>query len=206
MRIASLRISVTLLTLLSWWVPLGTLQSATAFQPTDDGRDVRRFDPVNDRYVAVPADELRIGFIYSHFNQRLSRRVWAFYQGDGRFSIALGEGSIQPVYRLDIRATQPEAAQALRRIAPRMAEVIEKLGGGAVWGRIDAENEWELYGVFGVPTIFNPETGRRWEMQGSEYIPVSHWSGYRWRVQDGKFVPVTSTTSSLYHAHCSTCN
>ena len=202
MRITSLRISVALVTFLSWWVPLGTLQPATAFQRTEGGRNVRRFDPVNDRYVAVPADELRIGFIYSHFDQRLDRRVWAFYQGDGRFSIALGEGSIQRVYRLDIRATQAEAVQALRRIAPRMAEAIEKPGGGgSVWGRINADNEWELYGVFGVPSIFNPETGRRWAKQGREYIPVSHTSGYRWRAQDGKLVPVTSTTSWLYHGH-----
>ncbi len=189
MKTSILRIWAVVLTSVSFWLDDGPNRLAAAAQ-TEDHRDVLRLDPVNDRYVPVPPEERKVWYIYSQVDPRLQRRVWAIYQGNGAFSVAMGEGSIFPAYRLDIRATVAEATMALRRIAPRLAEAIAKPGGTArVYIRLDADNEWELYGPFGLESIFNPDAGLRWEKHGRDYIPIGHTTGYRWTVRRGRYVP-----------------
>ena len=84
--------------------------------------------------------------------------------------------------------SEPERKTVIRRAAPHLAEWIEKRGSG-VFIRLDHEDQWQLYGIFGVPSVHNAETGRRWEIQLGRYVPVSHTAGYRWTVRSGKYVP-----------------
>jgi hypothetical protein len=184
-----LRTSALLVCSLAIGLSAGSNRLAAA-APSEDHQDVLRLDPVNDRYVPVPPAERKVGYIYSHFDPQLQRRVWAIFEGNGAFSVAMGAGSIYPAFRLDVRTTVAEATMALRRIAPRLAEAIAKPGGTArVYVRLGADNQWELYGPFGLESFFNPDTGRRWEKHGRDYIPIVHTTGYRWTVRRGRYVP-----------------
>ena len=169
-----------------------------------DEQQVYRFDPVAQQFIATPAEEQRTGYVYRRFSSRLSRWVWSLYEGDGEFSFALGEGTTQPAQRLDQKLTVGAAKQALRRINPTLADAIKDRA-GRVFVRLDSQDQWELFGPFGVANAFDMETGRRWESHGGQYLPVSHTTGYRWRVENGRYVPASAYYSSASHSSGSDC-
>ena len=165
-----------------------------------DQQQVYRFDPIAEQFVVTPAEEQRVGYVYRRFNPRLARWIWCLYEGDGQFSFALGEGTIQPAQRLDHKLTVGEAKKAIRRINPALADAIKDRA-GLVFVRLNRLDRWELYGPFGLPSVFDVETGRRWEDHAGQYVPVSHTTGYHWRVQNGRYVPATVSYSS-YGCDC----
>jgi hypothetical protein len=164
----------------------------------DDGRGVHRLDPFGETLVPVPVDELRVGYIYNHFSDRLQRRVWSFYQGDGRFWFGLGEGTRQPARRLDIPVPEPSAENAAD--LPGMAQEYVKQQGD-IYIRLRDDNRWEFAGRAGVPSIYNLETGRRWEKHADVYMPVSHGGGYHWTVKSGKYVPNLGARGVVRRSH-----
>lgn len=163
---------------------VGAASGATAA----DVEMVFRYDPAQQQLVPVPAEQQTVGRIYRRFHPHLQRWVWSFCQGRGQFSFALGEGTIQPAQNLDLRLTPEETEEAILRVAPTLTDAI-KQHGGRVYVKLNHEDQWELYGPFGVPSALDAETGRRWENHGSRYVPVSHINGYRWQVRDGRYVP-----------------
>jgi hypothetical protein len=159
---------------------------------------IYRYDPAVDLLVAVPAAERKVGYIYRRFDDRRNRWVWSFYEGPGEFSFALGEGTIQPGQRLDLRLEAEQVEATLEKVAPEMSEAMKELGdfGGRVYVRLNRDDRWEVYGPFGVPHAYDAESGHRWENHGGQYVPVTHTTGYRWVVRDGRYVPATAS------AHC----
>lgn len=156
----------------------------------DDGRGVLRYDPISGNLVPIPVEELKTGHVYNHFSKRMNRRVWSYVQDNGRFWYALGEGTTQEAWRLDIRATEAEKRAKLAEIAPDLYKRIQDEGESVVYARLTADNRWVLAEKARFPTIYNVETGYRWERHSGRYIPVSSgaWR-YRWAVYRGRYVP-----------------
>ena len=170
---------------------LGTHPSgAKAAGGGDDGRGVLRYAPLSGTLEPVSAEELKIGYVYSHFSQRLNRRVWSYAQANGEFWYALGEGTTQEAWRLDIRVTPEQGWEILAQTAPRLARQLQQEGPGHVYLRLTGEGRWVIAEGAGFPTIYNAETGSRWEKHSGRYIPVSSgaWR-YPWAVDQGRYVP-----------------
>lgn len=176
--------------------PLG----ARAEESADDGQGVLRlrYDGVKKRVVLTPAEELKVGRIYSHFSPRLNRRVWSYVQSNGQFWDALGEGTTQEGWRLDVQATKEEVLEKLAEDAPELYRKLqEEEGESTIYARLNGDNQWVIAERAKFTTIYNAETGYRWEKHSGQYIPVSSGPGrYRWVLHHGKYASV----ESLRHA------
>lgn len=171
-------------------IAIGVVSGAGRFAEaahSDGGRGLLRYDPIENQLVPISEEELKPGYIYSHFSPRLGRRVWSYLQPNGRFWYALGEGTTQEVWRLDLRVVRAEALERLARIAPDLAEQIEREG-GPVYVRLNRRGTWELARTASFPTIYNLETGQRWEHHFGKYIPAVSSYGSRWGVIGGEYV------------------
>jgi hypothetical protein len=183
--------AATLLAVLS--LPLmatGPLR-AGSLQSGDDGRGVLRYDPMSGQLVPVAPEELKVGRLYSHFSKRLNKRVWSYVQDNGEFWRALGEGTTQEGWRLDIRATAGEQMKKLEELAPKLYKKLQEQGERTVYARLTGDGRWVIAEAARFPTFYDAETGRRWERHAGQYIPVSSgaWS-YHWAVQDDRYIPL----------------
>ena len=170
---------------------LGTHPSgAKAADGGDDGRGILRYAPLSGTLEPVSAEELKVGYIYSHFSQPLNRRVWSYAEGNGEFWYALGKGTTQEAWRLDIRVTPEQGWEILEQTAPRLARQLQQEGTGHVYLRLTGEGRWVIAEGASFPTIYNAETGYRWEKHSGRYIPVSSgpWR-YPWAMDQGRYVP-----------------
>ncbi len=167
----------------------------------DDGRDFLRWDPIREEMAATPAEELKPGCVYSHFSSRLNRRVWSYVQTDGDFWYALGVGTTLEARRLDIRATTEEARRKLDKLYPDLANEVEQYG-RIIYVQLGPDDQWPVNTTAEHPTIYNLETGQRWEQvhlknaqRGNtwepgpaRFLPVGHTWGYSWTVENGRYV------------------
>jgi hypothetical protein len=163
---------------------------AKAEESRDDGRGILRYAPLSGTLEPISAEELKAGHTYSHFSKRLNRRVWSYVQENGEFWYALGEGTTQEAWRLDIRVTAEQGWEILAQAAPRLYRQLQQKGTGHVYLRLTADNRWVIAEGARFPTIYNAETGYRWERHSGKYIPVSSgpWR-YQWAVEQGRYVP-----------------
>ena len=208
-------------TILSALILLGLrgelLPHAQSAEDPDDAHGILRFDPVNNALAPVSQGELKPGYIYNHFSRRLNRRVWSYVQANGEFWYALGEGTTQEAWRLDIRATQQEAIEKLAENYPELAREVTYRG-VRVFVRLNADNRWVVAGTATHPTIYNLETGARWQRVAvfqdreaehrwkssrSRYIPIVHTCGSQWAVEGGKYVPMERVLGAAFPAEWS---
>lgn len=152
----------------------------------DDGKGYFKVDPETGGMLPVKADALHRGKIYSHFDERLNRRVWSPYLGYGQFGIAFGVTSTQPTASFDFNISSNEALDILRRWDPKVAADAVREG-TTIYLKLSEDQRWRLTRT-SVATIYDPQTGYRFEKQFLDYVPIGHYYGYRWRVEDGKFV------------------
>jgi hypothetical protein len=174
----------------------GTACGAVAEGQQPEGTDrqaVLRLDPMAGQLVPVSAQERKTGHIYRHFSPHLNRWVWAFYHGGERFSFALGAGSLQPAHRLDLpaAAAKDEGKKAGWAAATTLAEAVSDPDNRGVYARLNNQDQWELYGPFGIPSVLDAESGSRWESHGGRYVPISHARGYRWVVHGERYAPMS---------------
>lgn len=151
-------------------------------------REIKRFDPVGGGLVVVPVVEVIPGKIYNHFSEQLDRRVWAFALADGQFSHALGEGTTQPIRRFDLPISTEEQMEMVAVVAPRWAKAMRQIGSD-IYVRLQADGTWKLIRHSTISSVFDVESGRRWEWHGTRRVAVGHTGGYRWQVSDGRYVP-----------------
>jgi hypothetical protein len=174
--------------------------SAKAEGGGDDGRGILRYAPLSGKLEPISPQEVKPGYIYSHFSPRLNKRVWSYAQGNGRFWDALGEGTTQEAWRLDLRLTLEEGWEILAQTAPRVARQLQQEGAGSVYLRLTSDNRWVIAEGASFPAIYSAETGHRWEKHSGRYIPVSSGPGqFQWALQRGRYVPAgqpRSTASS----------
>ena len=179
----------------------------------DDGLGILRWDPLDEQIVPVPPEELKPGCVYSHFSERMNRRVWSYVQASGEFWYALGEGTTLEGARFDIRATSEEAREKLEELYPSLGREVKQYG-RIVYARLNGEGEWGVVTTAKHPTIYNLETGQRWERIFTKhpepgntwepgppkYLPVVHTWGYRWDVCNGAYVPAGQPHGMAYPA------
>ena len=180
-------------------------RACRAAQVAQDHRALLRFDPLGyapdapDRATLVPVteQEVKVGCIYSHFSERLNRRVWAIWQANGQFSHALGEGTTQPGPAFDIRGTTEEKRAKLEQTDYELLRKMDRQG-GYVYFRLNQDNSWQLApSTSDHATIYDAETQYCWEWAYGRYIPISSAPfAYRWRVVNGSYVPVEDPSSS----------
>jgi hypothetical protein len=149
-------------------------------------RAVKRLDP--GRSALVPVQSPIPGKIYNHYSDRMNRRVWAFVQPDGSFSHALGEGSTQNTKMFDFPYSTAQQQEMIAEIAPRWAKSMQQVG-SEIFVRLNREQTWNLVQHLTIPSIYDLETGRRWEWHGDRRVAVGHTGGYRWRMEDGRYLP-----------------
>jgi hypothetical protein len=115
--------------------------------------------------------------------------VWAIFEGDGRFSIAMDPGSTQPARRFGFTIAPREAIELLRQRDPKLAEEVTREG-TEVFFKLHPDQKWRLTRTT-VPLIYNEQSGERWELQFGKYRPISHLDGYSWRRNGDRYVPAT---------------
>jgi len=172
-----------------WLVTASSFASGSdSIAPAGDDQGVLRFDPFNRQMVPVSPHEMKVGCIYSHYNPRLNRRVWSFLQPDGKLWRAFGPGTTQRATRLDLRASEREALERVREEAPELAAELYRTG-EPIYIRLGDDGRWTLapYGVR--ESIYDLESGRRWEWYRDRYLPVRHTLGYHWARKNGHYVP-----------------
>ena len=182
----------------------GAAHAGRGAAPAQDDRALLRFDPLRytpdspDRAPLVPVteQEAKVGCVYSHFSERLNRRVWAIRQANGQFWHALGEGTTQQAPALDIRGTTAERRAKLEQTDNDLLQKLDRQG-GYVFFRLNQDNSWQLAPSSDHATIYDAETQYCWEWAYGRYIPISSAPfAYRWRIVDGRYVPVEDPLSS----------
>jgi hypothetical protein len=176
-----LRVLLTIIAALSVSVVAGATAPATK-----DGKRVEqqilKFDIMNRQYAPVTLDELRPGHIYSHYSPQLGRQVWSICKEDKTFWHALAAGSCQPVHLFDwnVRTEDEEKAaeEQLRKANPGIARQVAQEG-AAIFLELHPDGHWRLTRT-SVPSVYDAETGMRWEWQFGRYIPVRRTSDYGW--------------------------
>ena len=164
---------------------IGAAECQPAFAAEDD---YRRYDPATGEELAIRAAELRPGNIYQHMSPRWGRRVWSFYLGNGSFWHAFGEGTTQLARDFDVPWTKREAIAELQRTDPELARRVRS----AVKPfrlRLRADGKWDRIGQEEVVSVYDLETGSRWENHNQRYVPVVSSYGRRWIVRHGRYVP-----------------
>jgi hypothetical protein len=146
---------------------------------------IYRLEPPS-KLVPVGVNELKPGVIYLHEDSRAGRQVWSFVQANGQFWHAFGPGTTQALVHFDLRMTEEEALEELRKIDPKLAFNVTNQG-TRVFLRLQADNTWKLVRTSSVPSIFDLETNQRWEMQWDRYLPVTHNCGDTWAYRDGQY-------------------
>jgi len=161
---------------------------SAADAPSPDKR-ILRYDPVVGGLVAVAETDARVGCVYSHFSDRLQKRVWAIWQADGRFSHALGEGTTQSGWALDIRDSLEAKAEKLEQTD---RQLYQRIGVGfLVYFQLDKDGHWILDPNSTHPSVYDAETMFRWEWSRDGYARVSSAPfSYRWQVIDGRYIPL----------------
>ncbi|HUT95236.1 MAG TPA: hypothetical protein VMY37_37630 [Thermoguttaceae bacterium] len=183
---------------------------AAQFRPectarADDGQGILRWDPLDEELIPVSQQELKPGCVYSRFSDRLNRRVWSYVQPNGEFWYALGEGTTLEGRRLDVRAITGDRLDKLEDKYPDLAQQLKERGRivTVLYFTLGGDGSWRDVSTAKHPTIYNLETGQRWErvylknaqpgntweLGPAAFLPVVHTGGYRWAVRDGKYVP-----------------
>ena len=142
----------------------------------------------------INRDDRKVGYIYYHFSSRRNAWAWSYLQDDGSFWYAFGEGTTQIARRFDIRALREEIAKRLEEF-PELAKKVDQYN-QSVCLRLLADGRWKIVGTGIAPSIFNAETGERWQkFAKDEYIPVVHTNGAIWTVRNGVYYPSGSVSS-----------
>jgi hypothetical protein len=153
-----------------------------------DAKVVYRLDLLTDKLVPMSRSDLKVGCIYYHFSSRRNGWAWSFYQKDGAFWYAFGEGTTQIARCFDIRGTSKEIQKRLDEF-PELAKQVDQYN-HSVCLKLQADGRWKIVGTGLLQSIFNAETGERWQKFASDdYIAIIHTGGATWTVHNGVYYP-----------------
>jgi hypothetical protein len=167
-----------------------TAQEAGATMPdfltAKDPKLAYRLDLITGRLGAIKPADMKVGCIYYHYCPRRGAWAWSYVQSDRTFWYAFGEGTTQIARRFDVRATQEDINKRLEQL-PALAQEVNRYN-QSVCLRLQGDGRWTIVGTGMVPSIFNVETGERWEQFGkSAYIPIIHTHGAIWTIRNGRY-------------------
>jgi hypothetical protein len=163
---------------------------------SEDRAAIFRYDPFEQKLIAVPAHEVKPGYLYLRYSELLKRRVWSMGRADGGFDYAMAIGSVQPAWRLDLRATPEQQRQTLLARAPELANMMD-IRGARASVQLERSGSWELMRRPTIASVYDEETLRRWEWHGERRVGVLHTGGYEWLLVDGNFVPATGAPMAV---------
>ena len=175
---------------------LGLIGTASAGAQQDSSQlgneGVYRLQPKVEgiEFVLVPPAEIKEGLAYNYFNEQLARRAWGFAQDDDSFRYALGEGSVLPADRFDLRISEATQTQLLERGVPGLQQALATTGARPSL-RLNADGDWQLVSYRSNTRVFDLETGHRWEWHGQRRVAVLHTYGDQWMIVDGRYLPAT---------------
>jgi len=152
---------------------------------------VYRFDPIQTRLVAVRPAEIKRDHVYYRYSAARNRHVWSKAAGQGRFLYRMGPGSVQPAQLFDIRATDEEKRKALESRAPMVAKLYASQGAQPAL-RLDDSDRWTVAIVPSDGSVFDLETGRRFEWHGDRVVEVVHSGGNNWARRGDRYTPAAA--------------
>ena len=159
-----------------------------------DRTSTYRLDLLTGKLDPIDRRELKVGYIYYHYSSRPNGWVWSYYQSDHSFWYAYGEGTTQNAWCFDILGSREAIAKRLAEF-PELARNVERCD-QKVCLRLQADGRWKIVGVGRAASIFNAETGERWQISSEDqYIPVVHTGGRIWTVRNGSYEPSPSSVS-----------
>jgi hypothetical protein len=149
---------------------------------------IYRADFLRGKLVPVAIKECKPDHVYLRPLPGSGRHVWSLATADGGFRHQLGPGTVQLAQRFDPRATPEERKRALESAAPDAARLLA-IQGAQPTARLDAAGHWQLSPVPTVTSIFDLETGCRWEWHGPQPSGVVHGGGNRWKYVGDRYRP-----------------
>jgi len=170
----------------------GRLHADDAAKTAADHKTILRYDPIREAVVPIPATEIRPGYVYNHFSATSKRRVWSYVQADGTFWHAFGPGTTVEAPRFDLKVTRRELLQELDQTAPDLAKRVRE-GLRPIRFKLDEKGEWIEAGNSRVLSVFDADTGRRWEKHWTKYLPIRSLAGSRWAFRDGNYHPIATS-------------
>lgn len=174
----------------AWLAARPVAAQTPAEPPADDLATVYRYDPFQDRLIAVPPEEIKPGNAYYRHHRGLGRRVWSLATADGGFDYAMAVGSVIPARALDLRATPAEMQRELAEQAPELKKIMD-IRGTIAFVRLVDERLWRLVPQPTIASIYDLATLRRWEWHGDRRVAVVHTGGYDWLLVNGEFAPAS---------------
>lgn len=87
------------------------------------------------------------------------------------------------------RASTEERQRALQARAPEMARLLE-IQGTLPTVILGADERWDAHVGPSVTSVFDLDTGRRWEWHGTDPVGVIHSGGPRWARQGSGYGPI----------------
>ena len=163
-----------------------------AVRTTKDTKLVYRLDLMSGKLDPLNRADLKVGYTYYHFSPRRNAWSWSYLQKDGNFWYAFGEGTTQEAWSFDVRDSREEIAKRLEEF-PELARQMDRYN-QSVCLRLQADGRWKVVGTGRVPSIYNADTGERWQMSSRDkYIPVVHTYGAIWTVRNGTYDPSNSS-------------
>jgi hypothetical protein len=168
-----------------------TLEAASEQPEQEDRARVYRPQPEfgAGQLVPVAPEEIKRGFAYNYYHERLGRRVWGFARQDGSFQYAFGEGTMVPLNRFDLQLAPQTAQGLLEQSSPGLGQRLA-VTGGTPGVMMTAEGTWQLLPFSTSTAIFDIETGHRWEWHGERRVAVLHTLGDQWQVVSGRYRPL----------------
>lgn len=156
-----------------------------------DEQAIYHLVPVDSGVQLEPAqpEQVRAGYAYSYYNERLARRVWGFAREDGSFEYAFGEGTMLPADRFDLGLSLPSDSSLLDGSSSALRQGLAATGGPPT-AMMTNNGQWKLLTFRVSVRIFDIETNHRWEWHGNRRVDVVHTYGDLWQVVDGRYVPL----------------
>jgi hypothetical protein len=160
----------------------------TDADPKLDSKLVYRLDLMTGKLAAIDRGDLKVGYIYYHYSARQKGWVWSYYQENKTFWYAFGENTTQEAWCFDLRASEEDLIKRLQEF-PKLALSLVRQN-HRVCVRLQADGRWKVVQSGITPSIYNAETGERWEMSvKNKYIPTVHTHGRSWTVRHGGYYP-----------------
>ena len=159
-----------------------------ADSPSSDLGAFQRLDPNNPaNTVPIAREAMKVGCVYEHFSPTLNRRVWSYLQSDRTFWRAFGPGTTIEAARFDLNISRERGLQIIEaRDSDLARELVSQ--GRRVFLRLDDRGRWNLARTASFATMYNVESGERWEAAGAVFLPIVNLCGNNWLWKDGQYV------------------
>ena len=155
---------------------------------TLDKNTIYRLDLFTETLKTHSKKDLKPGAVYFRFSPLSGHHVWSRFSEKRIFEFAMGPGSVQPVWRFDIREGREDQLRLLEERSPELYKRLMVQGARPMIKLLD-NGRWDLDLESNEGRVFDIETGGRWEWHGGRRVRVVHTGGASWSYQDHTYRP-----------------